>query len=119
VTDRVIYHVADRAHWREALAAGAYARSTREQSFAEVGFIHCSNPEQVRPVLERYYQGVDDLVLLSIAADRLGDDLVDEAVADRDEHFPHLYAPLPVAAVLAVTDIADIDGVLGPAPTAG
>ena len=118
MSDAVIYHVAERAHWREALARGEYRRSTREQSLDEVGFIHCSTAEQVRPVLDRYYQGVDDLVLLSIEADRLGDDLVYELAPGRDELFPHLYAPLPVSAVAAITDVADLDTVLGGAGTA-
>jgi glutathione S-transferase len=119
MTDPVIYHVAERTHWRAALARGEYRRSTREQTLEEVGFIHCSTAEQVRPVLERFYAGVDDLVLLSIETAPFGDDLVFELAEGRDELFPHLYVALPVAAVSAVTDLADIDEVLGPEPSDG
>ena len=117
MSDDVIYHVAERAHWRVALAQGEYRRSTREQTLDEVGFIHCSTAEQVRPVLDRFYAGVDDLVLLTIETGPLGDDLVYELAPDRGELFPHLYVPLPVSAVSAVTDLADIDAVLGPDPS--
>lgn len=105
MTGRRIYHVADRTHWSDAVAAGTYRRSTRDQSFDEVGFMHCANADQVAGVLERYYQGVDDLVLLSIDADRVGGVLRDESTTGGTERFPHLYGPLPTDAVVEVTDL--------------
>lgn len=113
MTANPIYHVAERSHWRAALVRGEYDRSTREQSLDEVGFIHCSTAAQVRGVLERYYDGVDDLVLLTIDADRFGDELRYEPGNGGSERFPHLYVPLPVSAVAAITDVADLDAVLG------
>jgi len=107
MTGRRIYHVADRTHWATAEADGAYRRSTRDQSFDEVGYMHCSNADQVRGVLERYYEGIDDLVLLTIDADQVADILRDENTSGGTELFPHLYEPLPVAAVIEVTDIGD------------
>jgi len=107
VSGRRIYHVADRSHWRDAHAAGEYRRSTRDQSFDEVGYMHCANADQVRGVLERYYQGVDDLVLLTIDADAVADVLRDENTSGGTELFPHLYGPLPLVAVLEVTEIGD------------
>lgn len=40
-----IFHIADPDEWKAARATGAYTRSTRGQSLAEVGFIHCSQPQ--------------------------------------------------------------------------
>lgn len=113
MTTNPIYHVAERSHWRAALARGEYDRSTREQSLADVGFIHCSTASQVRGVLGRHYDGVDDLVLLTIDADRFGDELRYEPGNGGSELFPHLYVALPVSAVAAITDVADLDTVLG------
>lgn len=107
MTGRRIYHVADRGHWLEAQEAGEYRRSTRDLSFDEEGFMHCSTAAQVRGVLERYYVGVEDLVLLTIDADLVADSLRDENTSGGTELFPHLYAPLPVEAVVAVTPIGD------------
>jgi len=112
VTANLIYHVAERAHWRDALARGAYDRSTREQSLEEVGFIHCSTPAQVRGVLDRYYEGVDDLVVLTIDADRFDAELRYEPGHGGAELFPHLYVALPVSAVSSVTDVSELDALL-------
>ena len=42
----MIYHLAEQAHWRQALRDGTYTRSTRGRSLAEEGFIHASSAEQ-------------------------------------------------------------------------
>jgi uncharacterized protein (DUF952 family) len=107
MSGRRIYHVADRTHWADAQADGRYRRSTRDQAFDEVGYMHGANAEQLSGVLERYYQGVDDLVLLTIDADAVSAILRDENTSGGTELFPHLYEPLPVDAVIAVTDIDD------------
>lgn len=107
MSGRRIYHVADHGHWLRALEDGHYRRSTRDRSFDEEGFMHCSTAAQVRGVLERYYDGVEDLVLLTIDADLVADALRDENTSGGTELFPHLYAPLPVDAVVAVTPIGD------------
>ncbi len=107
MSGRRIHHVADRSHWEDAQATGTYGRSTRDQAFDEVGYMHCANDDQVAGVLERYYQGVDDLVLLTIDADAVAATLRDENTSGGTERFPHLYAPLPVTAVVAVTEIGD------------
>ena len=50
---------------------------------------------------DRYYQDVaEPLLLLVIDPERLDVPLVHEAPPGRDETFPHVYGPLPVAAVV-------------------
>jgi uncharacterized protein (DUF952 family) len=91
-----IVHICPRSEWEAARRAGVY----RAASLETEGFIHCSRPEQVAAVIERYYRGEPDLVLLWIDPERLEVEVRWEA-AD-GELFPHLYGPLAVGAVTAV-----------------
>jgi len=68
---------------------------------ADEGFIHLCTPEQLSGVVERYYQGRRDLMLLTVESDRLGDDLVWEDLTGSEERFPHVYGSLPLAAVVS------------------
>lgn len=100
----MIYHVTTREAWQEALAAGAY----RASSLNTEGFIHCSEEHQVAGVLERYYQGIQNLVLLHIRANQLTEKLVYELAPSINESFPHVYGPINLDAVEQVTDIPDL-----------
>jgi uncharacterized protein (DUF952 family) len=91
-----IVHLCQSADWQAALKMGYY----QADSLAEVGFIHCSRPEQVAGVANRYYVGYTDLVLLWIDPDRLQAELRWEA-ADKDL-YPHIYGSLNLNAVQAV-----------------
>lgn len=101
-----ILHLADVAEWRAAGSDG-YRRSTRDQSLEEVGFIHCSYPDQVLASAERFYRDVDpsSLVLLVIDPSRLESPLVVEA-ASSGEEFPHIHGPLNTDAVVACRSVA-------------
>ena len=46
-----VLHLAEVAHWDEALRTGEYRWSTLGRTLEEEGFIHCSTPEQVPGVL--------------------------------------------------------------------
>jgi len=103
-----IYHLAEPQHWAAAEDAGVYLRSTRGRAFEQEGFIHCSTAEQWPVVRRRFYGDVQaPLVLLEIDEARLPQPPVWE-VGDpaTGERFPHLYQPLPVAAVVATTELA-------------
>jgi len=100
-----IVHLCRSEDWRAALDKGCY----QADSLAEVGFIHCSRPEQVVGVANRYYQGRTDLLLLWIDPNQLQAELRWEA-ADNDT-FPHLYGALNLEAVRAVEGFPlDSDG---------
>lgn len=78
-----------------------YTASTRGRSPDDEGFVHCSYADQVDATIERFYSDLDQVVILRIDADALADDVV-VAVEDllgAGEHFPHVYGPIPVAAV--------------------
>jgi uncharacterized protein (DUF952 family) len=104
-TDHV-FHVALLADWVAAQAVGEYRVSTLGRSLEEEGFLHLSYADQWPGVLAAYYSDVQEpLVLLEVDPDLLGRPLVVEAPSGSEpgaEEFPHLYGPLPVAAVVDV-----------------
>lgn len=63
------------------------------------GFIHCCTPSQLKGVLERYFKGKTDLVLLHLDESKLKAELKYE-VSTNDEKFPHLYGPINREAVM-------------------
>jgi glutathione S-transferase len=99
-----LLHLAVAGEWERAQATGSYERSTIDSSLAEEGFIHCSFPHQVQATADRYYRGRDDIVLLRVEPDRLGVEVVVEAAAS-GERYPHVYGPIPVAAVTSVEPV--------------
>lgn len=101
----MLFHVADRTRWEASVAAGEYTQSTRGMELADVGFIHLSTEAQVAGVLERFYAGVTDLVLLHIDETRLTAPVVFEDVPGAAEQFPHLYGALNVDAVTATSPL--------------
>jgi uncharacterized protein (DUF952 family) len=88
-----LWHIAEGADWAAAREAGSYDRSTRGLSLAEVGFVHCSYPDQAAGVAAAFYADADDLVLLRIDPARV------PAAIRVEDGFPHVYGPIPVAAV--------------------
>ncbi|MGY1735485.1 GNAT family N-acetyltransferase [Geodermatophilus sp. SYSU D00684] len=94
----VLAHLCAPADWRAALSAGAVPP-------AGAPFVHLSHPEQVHLPAARLFPGRRDLVLLVVDPARLTHPVVEEPGVAADPagmRFPHLYGPLPTAAVLAV-----------------
>src|SRR4051812_14159406 len=111
----VVFHIATRAEWQLALAAGAY----RTGSLDSEGFIHCSTAEQLAGTANRLFVGRTDLVVLFIDAERLGAMLRYEAVADPPgAKFPHVFGPIDLDAVFEVTALESSDGRFGVPPAA-
>jgi uncharacterized protein (DUF952 family) len=102
-----IYHLALRRDWEAAQRAGDYRVSTLGRTLEEEGYLHASFGTQWSGVRAAFYAEVaEPLVLLEIDPDLVGAPVVVEAVADSDEAFPHIYGPLPVRAVVAVTELS-------------
>ncbi|WP_432134030.1 MULTISPECIES: DUF952 domain-containing protein [unclassified Streptomyces] len=105
-----ILHLTERPLWDAALARGTYEWSTRGRTLREEGFIHCSTRAQLPGVAAFLYgerggaETPGDLVVLVIDPQRLDVPLRYEAAAPGGEEFPHVYGPLPVAAVVAVEE---------------
>lgn len=115
-----IFHLALASDWAEAQASGSYTVSTRGRTLAEEGFIHASRGDQWPAVRERFYADITaPLVLLQIDTERLGVPVVEEpAEPGATETFPHIYGPLPVAAVVKVVPLDGGTSPLTPATLA-
>jgi uncharacterized protein (DUF952 family) len=102
----LIVHSCQRHEWLKSLEQGIY----RSHSFNQEGFIHCSQPEQILEVANRYYKGKSELVLLWMIPNRVSPEIRWES-ADGDL-FPHIYGPINLDAVISVTNLnPDLDGV--------
>ncbi|MEU9394909.1 DUF952 domain-containing protein [Streptomyces sp. NPDC048324] len=97
-----IVHITERSLWEAACARGTYETSTRGRTLAQEGFIHCSTRAQLPGTARRFFADLDDLVVLVIDPDRLDVPLKYETDRPGGEAFPHVYGPIPVAAVVDV-----------------
>jgi uncharacterized protein (DUF952 family) len=88
------------------LTAGQWAQFTADGSFAGApidisdGYIHMSTADQVAETLVKHFAGQVGLVIAEIDLSGFGDTLKWE-VSRGGALFPHLYAPLPLEAVIA------------------
>ena len=105
--DRV-FHLAEGEAWARAFATGEYRASTLGMTLDEVGFIHLSYVHQLRATADLFYRGQEGIVLLVIAAGRVGAEIRDEPAPGTGELFPHLYSALPVAAVVAAPAVGQM-----------
>ncbi|MBF6329722.1 DUF952 domain-containing protein [Nocardia transvalensis] len=100
---RMLLHMCTRDEWEVARAVGQRLAPSLDTE----GFIHLSTPQQVHLPANRLFAGREDLVLLWLDQDRLGAPVKWEPGVPGDPSamlFPHLYGPIPVAAVVEVTD---------------
>lgn len=70
------------------------------ESLTTEGFIHCCDNSQLAGVVSRYYQEVDDVMLLLLDADKLTAALIRENTVGGSELFPHIYGPINSEAVI-------------------
>jgi uncharacterized protein (DUF952 family) len=94
----MLYRIADFADWRRAQETGFFA----SPDLTAEGFIHCSGLHQVLETARRYYAGQLDLILLEwdeAVLATVGVRVEYEWVESRQQHFAHVYAPVPLAAV--------------------
>lgn len=110
----VLVHLCTTEEWEAAQQLGVH----RPESLDALGFVHLSSPQQVHLPANRLYAGRADLMLLRIDAARLSSPVRWEPGVPSDPVdmvFPHLYGPLPLAAVTNVTPyLPDTDGVFPP-----
>jgi uncharacterized protein (DUF952 family) len=94
----LVLHITTRSAWKQALASGRY----EAPSLHADGFIHFSAADQVTTVANAAFSGVRDLVLVSVATDRLTAPLKYESSETDNERFPHLHGALNLDAVVEV-----------------
>jgi uncharacterized protein (DUF952 family) len=91
----LIYKIHPAADWARAEAAGVFTGAPVDLAD---GFIHFSTGAQVRETAARHFAGQAGLLLIAVEAGALGEALRWEP-SRGGALFPHLFAPLPVAAV--------------------
>ena len=96
----MIYHIATSQEWNLHLTNATY----EPDAFSKEGFIHCSTKAQVPGVLQRYYAGVQNLILLHIDESKLTPSLKYEA-ATNEELFPHVFGPINKDAIVTVENL--------------
>jgi len=110
----LILHITSRTEWEDAQKRGEYLAPSLETE----GFIHCSTESQVLAVVNAFYHGRKDLVLLVIDKANLIPGLKWEAPAgppaagiSESDKFPHIYGPINLTAIVSVLDFPpDPDG---------
>jgi uncharacterized protein (DUF952 family) len=96
----MIYHVTSRKEWVMQKNLGSF----RAASLPTEGFIHCCSITQVEGVLQRYFIGQEDLMLLEIDEKRLVSELKYEKGGNGDL-FPHIYGPIDKDAIMKIREI--------------
>ncbi len=98
----MIYHLTEPDRWQRSLDEGVHTGSTRGVELAQEGYIHCSTADQWPAVVERFYADAEALLLLHVDETKLDAPLIYEQLGDAPEKFPHVYGPIPLAAVVEV-----------------
>jgi len=93
--NRTIFKIVNEAEWRAVEAQSHFNGSAVD---LKDGFIHFSTAEQLYETAERHFARQDNLLLLAVNAESLGDALKWEP-SRGGALFPHLYARLALAAV--------------------
>jgi uncharacterized protein (DUF952 family) len=99
---RELTHLCTTDEWESTKEVG----ERRPPSLDGQGFVHLSAREQVHLPANRLFAGRGDIVLLRLDPNLLGAPVRWEPGVPSDPEamtFPHLYGPLPVAAVISVT----------------
>jgi uncharacterized protein (DUF952 family) len=103
-----IYKICPETLWRSAESDGEFRGSPVDQ---RDGFIHFSTAAQLAETAAKHFAGESGLILAAIDTATLGPKLKWER-SRRGDLFPHLYAPLALAAVRWARSLPDeVDGV--------
>jgi uncharacterized protein (DUF952 family) len=91
----LIFKIVGAEEWRTAEAAGVFSGAAVDRAD---GYIHFSTAGQAPETAAKWFAGRDDLILAAVEAEALGPALRWEP-SRGGALFPHLYAPLSLAAV--------------------
>jgi uncharacterized protein (DUF952 family) len=97
----LIFHLTTPSEWKKQQASEVF----EAESLATEGFIHCSTAAQTQGVIERYFQGLNTLIKLSIDPSLLQSELRYE-IATGGQSFPHIYGPIQKKAILKLEELA-------------
>mgnify|MGYP000395064038 CR=1 FL=1 len=103
----IIYKIFREHEYAEFLTAG---RTDGAPIDVQDGYIHFSTAEQAGETAARHFAGVEDLFLIAVETDALGDDLKWEP-SRGGALFPHLYREMTLADVHWAQPLPIVDGV--------
>ncbi|GAA0743204.1 DUF952 domain-containing protein [Dactylosporangium roseum] len=103
----LIYKILLPAEWAQFEAAGRFDGSPLD---LRDGYVHLSSRDQIAGTARRFFADAPDLVVAAVDAQLLGAWLRWEVSANGGP-YPHLYAPLPRVAVVAVHRVAGTESV--------
>jgi uncharacterized protein (DUF952 family) len=92
----IIYKIVPATLWQDARESGEFKGAAIDLTD---GYIHFSTADQVKQTAALYFAGQDGLLLVAVDGTKLGDKLVYEA-SRGGALFPHLFATLPLDAVI-------------------
>jgi uncharacterized protein (DUF952 family) len=93
----MIFHITTPDYWEKWAELNHFEPPT----FQEEGFIHNCTESQIDGVLERYFVGINQIVLLHVDTTLLEAPLEWE-VGTNEELFPHIYGSLNKTAVVGI-----------------
>jgi uncharacterized protein (DUF952 family) len=96
-----IYHIASKQDWEKAKEETFYSIP----SLKDEGLIHCCMEDQVSGILNRYYNDIPDIVILTIDTEKLRSQLVYEWSPSLEATFPHIYGPINTDCVISVKEL--------------
>lgn len=96
----MILHVCTSKEWSDQLHQTVF----KPASFDKEHFVHCCLDSQLNGVLERYFPGQRDLLLLCIDEKVLRGKVLYEA-GPNGEKFPHVFGPIDREAIIQIEKI--------------
>lgn len=115
MTDAVAYKVLTQGQMDALEADGSFAGAPVDLSD---GYIHLSTADQLTETVDKHFAGQDDLHVVAVDLDVLGDAVKwDESRGG--QLFPHIYAALPLSAVIAYSPLKRDDAGRVALPVAG
>lgn len=97
MTNAILYKILRPEDYREAKSNGVLMGAPVDLAD---GFIHFSTGEQLQETADKHFQGAGDIYLLAVDPTRLPPDTLVFEPSRGGALFPHLYAPLPMSAVV-------------------
>ncbi len=111
---RTAHKILTRGEWESLNAEGTFAGAPVDLAD---GYIHLSAPDQVAETAAKHFAGRDDLVLVEVDLAKLQG--VKWEPSRGGQLFPHVYGPLPLAAVVRAEPLqVGADGDMLTAPPA-
>ena len=92
----LVFKIVATDEWRAAERGGRFEGAALDRAD---GYIHLSTAAQARETAAKWFSGRSDLTLIAVDGDSLGPALRWEP-SRGGALFPHLYAPLPIRAVV-------------------